>query len=317
VPSKSRSGFIGLDLLRDLPYSRRALHRLPEADITITNCFWLPIMMRKQKHWGFTNVHVQRVPKKQMRLYGHAARISTASSHLADLIRAELPRRRKEIVRFFTNPVDTEVFHPGEVPGNNRHICYTGRVHPEKGIEQLARAVGLLRKSDPQWKLLVVGHTDVGLGGGGEPYKQRIIEAAGSTDAVEFTGGIRDPKILADHIRSCRYYCYPSLARKGEACPVAPLEALAAGVPPIVSELDQFLDYIEPNVNGIVVPMEPKGSELRLAEAIRALDEDPDRYEQLRARAVESAQKFAYEAVADRYIEDFRYIMMESRASTP
>jgi glycosyltransferase involved in cell wall biosynthesis len=197
-------------------------------------------------------------------------------------IRAELPDRREEIVRFFTNP--------GEVPGNNRRICYTDRVYPEKGIEQLAGAVGLLRKSDPQWKLLVVGHTDVGLKGGGEPYMQRIIDAASSKDAVECTGGVRDPKILANHIRSCRYYCYSSLARKGEACPVAPLEALAAGVPPIVSDLDQFLDYIKPDVNGITVTMEPEGAEQRLAEVIRALDKDTERYARLSKETATSAQ---------------------------
>ena len=316
IPAKARSGLIAMDIMRDLPYSKRAKELLPKADITITNCFWLPIMMRKQKHWGAINVHVQRVPKRQMRLYRHVQRISTASSHLADLIRDELPNRNKGIVRFFTNPVDTKIFHPATTPGDQRSICYTGRVHPEKGLHLLAEAVNILRKNDPKWKLNVVGHSDVSLGGGGEPYRQRIIKAAGSTDAVEFAGGIRDPEKLADLIRGSRYYCYPSLARKGEACPVAPLEALSAGVPPIVSELDQFLDYIEPNVNGLVVPMEFKGAADRLAKAIQELDEDPQRYDQLRAHAIKSAQKFSNKHVAERYIEDFKIIMNENSKTT-
>jgi len=316
IPGKSRSGSIWVDLMRDLPYSRQAREVLPEADITITNCFWLPMLLRKPGQWGAVNVHVQRVPKKQMRLYGHVPRISTASSHLADLIRAELPSRIKDNVRYFTNPVDTGAFCPGEYPGDERSICYTGRVHPEKGIDLIASAVRILREIDPRWNLIVVGHLDVGLGGGGEPYKQKILDAAGSPDAVTFTGGLRDPEALAEKIRSCRYYCYPSLARRGEACPVAPLEALAAGVTPIVSELDQFLDYIEPNVNGIVVPMEGKGAAERLARAIRDLDEDPQRYDAMRANAVASAQRFTYEAVADRYIEDFIAIMDKHSNST-
>ena len=309
-PTRTRS--IYMDIAKDWPYARRAKRAMPPADVTVTNTFWLPTMLRGQGHWGALNAHIARVPKGQMRLYRHAARISTVSSYIADLIKAEVPDKAQD-VNYINNPVDTEVFAPSAEPGDSRTICFTGRVHPEKGIERLAGAVKILRESDPRWHLRVVGHADIALGGGGESYKQQIVDAAGSSDAVTFTGGVGDPATLAGYINSARYYCYPSLAKMGEACPVAPMEALAAGVPPIVSELGQFRDYIEPDVNGVIVPMEPDGSQERLASAIQALDEDPDRYERLRKSAVETAQHFAYEAVARRYIADWEELAARNR----
>ena len=308
LPAARRLGTGWLDALRDFPYSRRARKALPSADITLTNCFWLPALLRGKGPWGALDVHIARVPKGQMWLYKHADRISTVSSYVADLIRKELPNDQGDKVRWITNPVDTEVFHPATSTGDPRRICFTGRVHPEKGVVELARAIKLLRRDDPSWRLLVVGDVDRDFGGGGERYRKQIVEAIGDANAIEFTGLVRDPQELARHIRSCRYYVYPSLAAQGEACPVAPLEALAAGVPPIVSELQQFLDYITPDENGLVVPMKPKGGDERLAQAIRDLDNDPARYDRLAARATTSAQPFAYDAVVDHYLADFQVL---------
>ena len=114
-------------------------------------------------------------------------------------------------------------------------ICYTGRVHPEKGLVVLAEAVRRLREQDPAWRVRIVGDLAIERGGGGESYRAEILEAAGNPDAVEFVGAIREPEKLADAVRACRYYVYPSLAKQGEAFGIAPLEAMSHDVPVLIS----------------------------------------------------------------------------------
>lgn len=305
VRGADRSHHTWIDVLRDFSYSRRVRQVLPPADVTLTNCFWLPRMLKSRGPYGAVDVHIARFPKGQMWLYKHAARISTVSSYIAECIESELPPEHKERVRWITNPVDTDVFRPAAEPGDPRRICYSGRVHPEKGVVKLAHAVRELRAEDPKWRLLVVGDLNVGRGGGGDRYRTQICEAVGCMSAVEFTGHVRDTEELAAHLQKCRYFVYPSLAAKGEACPVSPLEALAAGIPPIVSELPQFTDYIVPDQNGLVVPMKNSDGAHRLAQTIRELANDPERYDRLSKVAATSAQQFAYEAVVQRYLEDF------------
>ncbi len=311
VKGADRSGSIYIDLIRDLPYSLRARRVLPEADVTITNCFWLPALLRGKGRWGALNVHVARVPKGQLWLYRHAKRISTVSRHMADLIAAELADGQAR-VRYVNNPVDVDVFRPSERKGDERTICYTGRIHPEKGLHVLAGAVRLLRERDPRWRLRAVGELSTRRGGGGEAYRRKILDAAGTAEAVVFPGSIRGERELADAIRSCRYYVYPSLAKDGEAFGIAPLEAMSAGVPPVVSELDVFRDFVVDGENGVVVPCLEGGAEARLAEAIELLDRDPDRYEAMRASGVRMARHFDYEAVADRYLLDFAELARSS-----
>jgi glycosyltransferase involved in cell wall biosynthesis len=45
-------------------------------------------------------------------------------------------------------------------------------------------------------------------------------------------------------------FVYPCLAEQGETFGLAPLEAVACGAVPIVSDLSCFGDFITPGVNG-------------------------------------------------------------------
>src|SRR5207253_8522157 len=58
----------------DLLYSFNTMSVLPEADILVTNTFWLPILIRNLRR-GKIYVQVARYPKGQMRFYRRAARL--------------------------------------------------------------------------------------------------------------------------------------------------------------------------------------------------------------------------------------------------
>ena len=69
---------------------------------------------------------------------------------------------------------------------------------------------------------------------------------------IEWLGPIYDQQQLISHYQQAALFVYPSLAEQGETFGLAPLEAMACGAVPIVSNLACFRDFITPGVNGLV-----------------------------------------------------------------
>ena len=123
----------------DCVYSLRALRLLPEADILVTNTFFLPIFSRDQTR-GKVYVHVARFPKGQMFLYSRAARLQTVSRSVADAIVQESPESASK-VRVIPYPIVSKDLLARRVGvDRGKHILFVGRVHPEKGVHLLIRA---------------------------------------------------------------------------------------------------------------------------------------------------------------------------------
>ena len=151
----------------DLLYSLRALRALPEADILITNTFWMPFLAGwDQCRFGRIMVDVARMPKGQMRLYGRAACLRANSSAVQQAIAREAPRLAG-LIRMIPNPLP--FLPPPEFTHDREQvILYGGRLHPEKGIDLLIRAFDrACQQGLSGWTLRLVGPADVAAGGGG------------------------------------------------------------------------------------------------------------------------------------------------------
>ena len=312
LPLLNRARNVKIDILRDFRWSWKASRLLPDADVTVTNCFWLPWLLRSRRNRirrriGVLNMHVQRFPKGQMRLYGGVDRISTVSQAIVDGIAEERPELASRI-KLIGNPVDLAVFHPdsshpGSKDSNPARILYTGRIHPEKGLHLLVEAWGRLRAAGHDFSLRLVGPAARSDGGGGPEYVDQLRSLAGDAP-LELPGGVADPKDLADELRSADLYCYPSIAARGEASPVAPLEAMACGLPPVVADLPQYAAYIRDQETGLV--FERGDGEIdRLAEHLATLAGDSELRKRLSQAAIVAAGRYGLEAIADRYLEDF------------
>src|SRR5262249_48135077 len=62
IPSSDRSSSLPVNLVLDFWYALRASLRMPQSDITITNSFFLPLLLRHQTA-GKIYVQVGRFPK--------------------------------------------------------------------------------------------------------------------------------------------------------------------------------------------------------------------------------------------------------------
>lgn len=127
-----------------------------------------------------------------------------------------------------------------------RVILFLGRLHRLKGVDVLARCFAALSSTFPDTVLLVVGPDD---GARGE--MRSILRKAGVLDRTVFTGLLTGDRKLA------AYQCadlFVTLSYS-DASSNAVLEALAAGLPVVISEHCNFPEVAEHEA-GFVVPLD-------------------------------------------------------------
>lgn len=321
-PGQSRGKWFPLNLLKDLWYSLRLLPWMPRADVLITNAFWMPPLAGIFRPGaGRIVVNVNRFPKRQMWLYRSAARFASVSTAIRKEFSVQLPSRA-HLVRVFPNPIDTAVFKP-PVSGSGRSwtqlertILYTGRVHPEKGLDLLLRAFRQVHQFLPNSRLKIVGPMEVNQGGGGTEYVD-LLKTLAIGLPVELCGPIYDRRELCAVLQEAHIYVYPSVAEKGEALPVAPLEAMATGLVPIVSDITCFDDYVFEGRTGYRFDYRGDSAVTNLASVlIKVLSADSSEAVQVGANAAQTALKFSNRNVADAYLLDFEQLVGSGRGLT-
>lgn len=292
---------------QDLLYSRRIARKLERADVVVTNTFWAPLVLSPNRH-GPLWVHVQRYPKGQMALYRRAARLQTVSKVIADAIIQQAPAYRSRVC-IIPNPLP-----PLVVPTTSPHrdlslVLFVGRLHPEKGLELFLRAAGVAHAANPSLRFRIVGPWESRFGGGGEAfYHQLKVLAAPLHGAVEFTGAVFDEGMLASHFASAAVFVYPSLAAKGEASPVAPLEAMARGCPIVVSDLACFDETLGTGPHVRRFDHSAGDAAAKFAAAITSAIENRTDWERASSAAMARAAEFSVDRIASLYLKGFAEI---------
>ena len=293
--------------LLDLLYTLRSRAVVPaDSDIVVTNTFWAPLVLPAQLRRRCMP-DVARMPKGQMRFYQAAARLRANSTPVAEAIRRELPASEHQRVVMIPNPLPFDKPPTLDLAAKQKVLLYTGRVHAEKGLDLLMKAFQLV---EPGWKLQVVGPADTNAGGSGLAYLAQLKALAGSAN-VEFTGPVYDAERLNQLYAEAAVFVYPSVAEQGETFGLAPLEAMAWGCAPVVSDLACFHDFIQPGHNGLVFDHRHPDAVRLLAEAITRLQNDADFRTALATQALAVRESHATAFIAAEFLREFEYIMKE------
>ena len=195
------------------------------------------------------------------------------------------------------NGVDLDRYTQAEPYENLRdgtlNILFVGRFEERKGLIHLLKAYNRLRKRKVDARLLVVG-----AGPKLREYK-RFVGLRGIRD-VEFLGRVSDEEKVR-YFASADIFCAPNTGQ--ESFGIVLLEAMAAGVPIVASDIHGFKRVVERNVQGILV--EPKNHRA-LAAALYKLARDPDLRHEMGDAGRARAPEFSWDRVTERIV-DFYY----------
>lgn len=127
-------------------------------------------------------------------------------------------------------------------------LVTVGRLHPDKGLDVLLRAVWLLLPSHPELQVDVLGGAQIGH----EDYERRLRAMRsdlGLDEVVIFHGFVDDPASL-----TARASVYVQPARdRTEVQPLAVLEAMAHGIPVVVTTAGGLGEMVSAGQTGLLV----------------------------------------------------------------
>jgi len=230
-----------------------------------------------------------------------AATIHVLTEEEAELIADIAPQVPRTIVpsgldiSAFTRLPDPRAFRQAHVGGHTGPIVlFLGRITFKKGIDVLIRAFALARPRLRDAKLVIVGSDDEALQPGLEALARELDVSA----EVVFTGRVYREKRLAALAAADAW----ALSSHTENFGIAVVEALAAGVPTIVSPAVNIAKDIAAAGAGVVADLTPQA----FADAIVSVLTDAEAAGRLAAAARSFAGQYDWSAIAPRLLELYR-----------
>lgn len=158
-------------------------------------------------------------------------------------------------------------------------LCYLGVLIPRKGVADLLHALKLLQQQGLERPV----HLTVAGTGEAEQYLQQLSRELGLEEQVRFTGWV-DGEEKRKLLLSSQCFVLPSY---NEGLPVCVLEAISCAVPTVSTNVGSVDEAIRDGENGrLVQPGDPQA----LAEAIRWVTSDRERWEVLSSSAKQTAR---------------------------
>lgn len=157
----------------------------------------------------------------------------------------------------FLEEVETSEAKPDSLP-DHPYILFLSRLHYKKGLDILADAFCKIADRYPQIDLVVAGPD-----GGARTAFLTVISQAGLQSRVHLTGALYGPTKIAA-LRNALCFCLPS---RQEGFSVAITEALACGVPVVITDACHFPEVAEANA-GIVCQLSAQAVATGLATVL-------------------------------------------------
>jgi colanic acid/amylovoran biosynthesis glycosyltransferase len=176
--------------------------------------------------------------------------------------------------------VDLQRFVPVTHPPNSKRLLYTGRLSAAKGVPILLQALQQVVPHHPNLVLTLVGD------GPDRAALETLAADLKLTSYLKFVG-YQSQDAVCQYLLNSDIFVLPSFS---EGLPVALMEALAAGVPVITTEIAGIGELVEDGVNGYLIP---PGAVEPLVQRLKQLLEDADLRQRMgRAGLIKVEQEF-------------------------
>jgi glycosyltransferase involved in cell wall biosynthesis len=218
------------------------------------------------------------------RIWRNAQTVTIVSEALKSLAHETDPSVPIQVI---PNGVDTDLFSPPEEDHEPRQGLITVcRLIGRKNLHLLLDALPRVRERHPEVTLTIVGE------GERKTALEEQTRRLGLIDVVEFRGRVPHEELPAEY-RKVDLFILPS---EWEGMPITLLEAMACGLPVVVTESGGSREVVRDN--GVIIPT---GSVDAIAQTLGDLLGDPTRRREMGTRSREIAMEYGWKRVADRY----------------
>src|SRR5262249_57907110 len=153
--------------------------------------------------------------------------------------------------RVVPNGVDTERFRPGHTPIHHLrddcvNVLFIGRLEKRKGLRDLLQAYKYLHERVPRTRLIVPGDGPL----------RGMVESFVSSRRLQnvVLAGYVPDEVLPRFHASAHIFCAPATGR--ESFGIVLLEAMAAGLPVVATEIPGYQSVVEAGVDRPTLPPE-------------------------------------------------------------
>jgi len=201
--------------------------------------------------------------------------------------------------RIIPNGVDLDRFADAEPYEGLRdgtvNILFVGRFEERKGLIHLLKAYHRLRKRHVDARLLVIGS-------GPKAREYRRFVGLRKVRDVEWLGHVSDEE-KARYFASADIFCSPATGQ--ESFGIVLLEAMAAGVPIVASDIHGYKNVMQRGVQGLLV--EPRNA-MALAAALYKLAGDDELRHQMGEAGRIRAPEYSWDRVTERIVDYYHEV---------
>jgi glycosyltransferase involved in cell wall biosynthesis len=229
-------------------------------------------------------------------------RNADAALALTEDMKQKMQRIYDREVSIVPNGINLERFKissGGTTESNTKTILFVGRLHPVKGVQYLIEAMTIVHQEMPDAKLVIVGD------GKERPRLEELAERLDLNSCIQFVGQVPQERI-PEAMHQADVFALSSLS---EGFPVVLLEAMAAKLPIVATNVGGLPNIVEERVNGYLVSAK---SPDEIADRILILLQNDELRERISANNRDKAELFAWSKIAVKVEKEYQKAIAQS-----
>jgi len=267
-------GFFSDFLALTKPFHKKKLVLSSHGAIFHTNNFSL---LKKLHFFGLGRL--------TLRMYDKV--IAVSKTDLA-LFKKVVPGKKLALIE---NPIDVKRLRAAGGNVDGKTVLFVGRLSKNKGLFNLLEAFKVAAEREPYAKLIIAGKEfDLSI----EDLREKAKEL-GISGKVNVLGAVSEKKLAELFGKSDIF----ASASKYEGFGISAVEAMAAGLIPVLNTIPTFRDFIRHGENGFVVDF----SDVERAgrTILRVLELSPAERKKMSMYATQFAQRFSWESSIEKF----------------
>ncbi len=216
--------------------------------------------------------------------------ISVSKFTANKLIKNKIPKSKIKVIY---NGIDLKSYEKKEEKYENPTICSISRLTPKKRVQDIIKALYLLKNKYPNIKLIIIGK-----GEESEKLKQ-LTKKLKLEKNIEFKGFVKEHKDVIKFLKKSHIFCLPSIL---EGFGIVIAESMASKTPYVCSDIEVLKEVTNNGKGGLIFKKEDYKN---LANKIDLLLNNKKLYEQKENECKKEVKKYNWEKITKQVEEAY------------